>query len=406
MLTAKRVEREKRPGRYRDDRNLYLVVINPNNRSWDFRYMIDGRERHMGVGPVHTVDLAEARQRARAARLLLLDGIDPIEHKRAEKACRAAAKAKLLTFREASEAFFNQHEGKWSNVKHRLQFVSTLKTYAFPVLGNMAVDQITTPEVLRAIEPHWLSKTETMNRVRGRIESVLDWATVRGYRSGDNPARWKGHLSEVLPARGQVAKVNHHAALPHPDMPPFMAELRKREGVAARALEFSILTVARTGEVIGAQWSEFDLDAKLWKVPPGRMKGGREHRVALSDRAVALLRVLPTEDGNDFVFLGSRPGSGLSHMAMMQVLKRMGHDDITVHGFRSSFRDWCAERTNYPREVAEMALAHVIDDKTEAAYRRGDLLRKRQQLAEAWSKYCTSPPPAGAGAVLPMRRPA
>lgn len=406
MLTAKRVEREKRPGRYRDDRNLYLVVINPNNRSWDFRYMIDGRERHMGLGPVHTVDLAEARQRARAARLLLLDGIDPIEHKRAEKACRAAAKAKLLTFREASEAFFNQHEGKWSNVKHRLQFVSTLKTYAFPVLGNMAVDQITTPEVLRAIEPHWLSKTETMNRVRGRIESVLDWATVRGYRSGDNPARWKGHLSEVLPARGQVAKVNHHAALPHPDMPPFMAELRKREGVAARALEFSILTVARTGEVIGAQWSEFDLDAKLWKVPPGRMKGGREHRVALSDRAVALLRVLPTEDGNDFVFLGSRPGSGLSHMAMMQVLKRMGHDDITVHGFRSSFRDWCAERTNYPREVAEMALAHVIDDKTEAAYRRGDLLRKRQQLAEAWSKYCTSPPPAGAGAVLPMRRPA
>ena len=406
MLTAKKAERLKNPGRYRDGhiRGLYLQIGPTGGKSWGLRFERDGRERWLGLGPADTFSLKEARERARAARQLLIDGIDPIDHRKAQKAKLAAAKAKLLIFREATQRYFDQHEGKWRNPKHRAQFLSTLKQYAFPMLGNMAVSAIDTPAVLRAIEPIWMEKTETASRVRGRIESVLDWCTVRGYRTGDNPARWKGHLSEVLPARGQVAKVNHHAAMPFAELPSFMAELRKREGVAARALEFAILTAARTGEVIGAKWDEIDLGEKTWIIPAGRMKGGKEHKVPLSERAIELLRGLPTEDGNGFVFLGPRGGSGLSNMAMTQVLKRMDRGDVTVHGFRSSFRDWASETTNFPNHVVEMALAHVVGDKVEAAYRRGDLLVKRRQLAEAWSKYCTSPPPAGA--VLPMRRPA
>ena len=405
VLTAKKVEREKRPGRYRDGhiRGLYLQIGPTGGKSWLLRFERDGRERWLGLGPLSVVDLRTARERARAARLLLLDGIDPIDHRKAEKAKLAAAKAKLLTFREAAELYFDQHERKWKNAKHRQQFLSTLKV-VYPVLGNMAVADIDTPAVLRAIEPYWLTKTETMSRTRARIEAVLDWATVRGYRTGDNPARWKNHLSEVLPARGQVAKVNHHAALAFAAVPAFMAELRQREGVAARALEFAILTAARTGEVIGARWDEISFEDKTWLVPAGRMKGGREHRVPLSGRAIALLRALPTEDGNDFVFLGTRGGSGLSSMAMPQVLQRMNRGDITVHGFRSSFRDWASETTNFPNHVVEMALAHAVGNVVEAAYRRGDLLAKRRQLAEAWSRFTTSPPPAGA--VLPMRRPA
>jgi integrase len=402
MLTAKKVERVKAPGRYHDGHGLYLQVVNRDNKSWGLRYERNGTERWMGIGPTHTVSLKEARERARAARLLLLDGIDPIDHRRAGRAKLAAAKAKVLTFREATQRYFDQHEGKWRNAKHRAQFTSTLKQYAFPVLGGMAVGDIDTPAVLRAIEPIWMVKTETASRVRGRIESVLDWATVRGYRSGDNPARWKGHLAEVLPARGQVAKPVHHAALPYGEVPVFMAALREREGVAARALEFAIFTAARTAEVIGARVEEISFADKTWTVPAGRMKGGKEHKVPLSERAIALLRALPTEKGNKHLFIGSQAGSALSNMAMTQVLKRMGRGDITVHGFRSTFRDWCSETTNFPNHVVEMALAHAIGDKVEAAYRRGDLLAKRRQLAEAWAKYCTSPP--AVGTVVPLRK--
>ena len=312
------------------------------------------------------------------------------------------AKAKLLTFREATQQYFDQHERKWKNAKHRTQFTNTLKQYAFPVLGDMAVADIGTPEVLRAIEPHWHTKTETMSRVRGRIESVLDWAGVRGYRTGDNPARWTGHLSEVLPARGEIKKTVHHPAMPYAELPAFMAELRKREGVAARALEFAILCAARTGEVIGARRDEIPFEDKTWMIPAGRMKGGKEHRVPLSVRALELLRALPAEDGNDFVFIGSRTGTGLSNTTLAQTLKRMNRGDVTAHGFRSTFRDWAGETTNYPNFVVEMALAHAIGDKVEAAYRRGDLLAKRKALMEAWAKYCTSPPPTGA--VVPMRK--
>jgi integrase len=399
-LTVRRVERTVKPGRYGDGGGLWLQVVNSRNRSWLFRWERDGRDHTMGLGPVHTVPLELAREKARACRLLLLDGIDPRAHRDAERAARAAAKAKALLFKEAAVTYHAQHEAKWRSRKHAAQFFSTLKTYTFPVLGNMAVADIDTPAVLRAIEPFWLTKTETASRVRGRIEAVLDWCTVRGYRQGDNPARWKGHLSEVLPGRGQIAKPVHHPALPWRDVPGFMAELAQREGTAARALEFGILTVARTGEVIGAQLDEINGD--IWTIPAGRMKSGREHRVALSARAVELLRSLPTEAGNRHVFIGPRAGSGLSDVSLTAVLRRMGRRDVTVHGFRSTFMDWAHEQTAFPKVVIDMALAHVVGDKSEAAYRRGDLLTKRRALAEAWAKYCTSPPLAGD--VVPLKR--
>jgi integrase len=404
MLTAKKIERERRPGRYADGHGLYLIVQNRNNRSFVFRYERGGRERWMGLGPVHTVTLKEAREKAREARLLLLDGVDPLDRRAAQRAALKAAKAKAITFAEAAVAYHAQHEAKWRNRKHAAQFLSSLKTYAFPALGGLPVGGIGTPEVLRTLEPHWLDKTETMQRTRGRIERVLDWATVRQYRSGDNPARWRGHLSEALPKRSEVAKVEHHPALPYRELPAFMAALRQREGTASRALEFLILESARTGEVLGAKSDEFDLAERMWTVPAGRMKGGREHRVALSRRAVELLRALPSEEGNGFVFIGQRPGSGLSEAALAQVLRRMGRTDVSVHGFRSTFRDWCAEQTNFPREVAELALAHRVGDKTERAYLRADMFAKRLALAEAWAKHASAPPAPATGAVVPLRR--
>jgi integrase len=325
---------------------------------------------------------------------LLVDGIDPLEDRKAKKAARALTAAKSMTFRECAEAFIAANEGAWKNAKHAAQWISTLVAYVYPKIGNLPVAAIDTGLVLKCVEPIWRDKTETASRVRGRIESILDWATVRKYRQGDNPARWTGHLEHVLPSKGKLAKVNHHAALPYAELPAFMVALRQREGVAARALEATVLTVSRTGEIIGGRWDEIDLDAKVWTIPAGRMKGDREHKVPLSERAIELLQTLPTEEGNPHVFIGPRPGSGLSNMSMTAVLRRMGYGHVTVHGFRSSFRDWAAERTNYPNHVVEMALAHAIGDKVEASYRRGDLLAKRRQLMEAWAKYCTSPPAA------------
>ncbi|MEQ1865631.1 MAG: site-specific integrase [Micropepsaceae bacterium] len=276
-----------------------------------------------------------------------------------------------------------------------------MKQYAFPALGKLPVAAIDTGLVLRVVEPIWPDKTETASRVRNRIESVLDWATVRGYRSGDNPARWKGHLAEVLPARNQIAKPQHHAALPFTEVPTFMSELRVRDGIAARALELTILTAARTGEVTGAQWQEIELEEKVWTIPEGRIKGGREHRVPLSDRAVAILKKIPRE--GQFVFPGARKGHAISNMAMDAVLRRLGYKDgrATVHGFRSTFRDWAAERTAYPNHVVEMALAHSVGNKVEAAYRRGDLFEKRRRLMTEWAHYCSAK--IISGIVTPIR---
>jgi len=327
-----------------------------------------------------------------------------LEVRKAERAAAALAEARALTFEAAAQAYFNAHERGWKNRKHRAQFLSTLKTYAYPKIGKLSVAAIDTGLVLKVIEPIWHDKTETANRVRGRVEAVLDWATVRGYRVGDNPARWRGHLSEALPAREKIQKTVHHAALAYDELPEFMMALSQRDGVAARALEFTILTAARTGEVVGATWDEINLEEKSWIVPAGRIKGGREHRVPLSERALKILHALPTEKDNPFVFIGPRRG-GLSNMAMAAVVQRMGRDDITVHGFRSTFRDWCAERTNYPNHIVEMALAHVVGDKVEAAYRRGDLFAKRIKLMADWARFATTKPATESGdKVVPMHR--
>jgi integrase len=389
MLTAKRVERLKEHGRYHDGHGLYLQINAGGAKSWLLRYERGGRERWYGLGPTHIYNLKQAREKARDARALLHDGIDPIDDRRAKKAKRALEAAKSMTSKECAESFIATNEHAWKNAKHAAQWTATLKAYVYPHIGNLPVADIDTGLVLKCIEPIWIDKTETASRVRGRIESVLGWATVRNYRAGDNPARWRGHLEHALPDKGELAKIDHHPALPYAEIPTFMAELRTRAGVAARALEFTILVAARTGEA-NATWDEIDFATKTWTISAPRMKGGREHKVPLSAPAVELLRALPTEEGNPHVFIGPRPDSGLSNTGMAAVLHRMGHVDITVHGFRSSFRDWASERTNYPNHVVEQALAHTIGNAVERAYRRGDLFEKRRKLMEQWASYCTS----------------
>lgn len=400
-LSTARVASLSKRGLYADGLGLYLQVAEGGTKSWLFRFMKDGRARKMGLGSVHTVTLAMAREKATEARRRLLDDVDPIEErKEARQAVRLEA-AKSLTFKECAERYIAAHSAGWKNVKHAAQWSATLETYAYPHFGNLPVASIDVGLVLKAIEPIWNTKTETASRVRGRIESVLDWAAARKYRSGENPARWRGHLDHLLPARRDVSKVKHHPALPYAEVGGFISTIREIEGVASRALEFAILTAARTNEVVKARWPEVDVEARMWTIPAERMKAGREHRVPLSDRAIEILAGLPREKGSDFVFIGDKPGKPLSNMAMLMMLRRMKRDDLTVHGFRSTFRDWAAEQTAYPNEMVEMALAHAVSDKTEAAYRRGDMLEKRRRLMQDWSAFCNLP--ARGGEVVPMR---
>jgi integrase len=328
------------------------------------------------------------------------EGIDPIDARDALKAEQRLAEATAMTFRECAEQYIEAHVAGWKNPKHAKQWPSTLETYVYPVFGALPVQAIDVGLVMKVLQPIWQTKPETASRVRGRIESVLDWATARGYRKGENRARWPGHLDNLLPARGKVRKVKHHPALPYADMGDFFAALHKQDGVGARALEFLILTATRTGEVIGARWEEFDIGKRVWTVPADRMKASKEHRVPLSDRALAIIEGMKAERINDhpFVFPGARPDKGLSNMAMLKLLGRMDRDDLTAHGFRSTFRDWAAECTSFATEVAEMALAHTVSDKVEAAYRRGDLVQKRRELMEAWATYCN--PETGAENVI------
>ena len=400
-LTIKQVLKLTAPGRYFDQHGLYLQVQSERNRSWLLRYEIRGRERWAGLGPLHTVSLTEARERARKARLQILDGLDPIEQRKAKRVALELETTRSLTFEQAAQQYFNQHSEKWKNAKHRAQFLSTLQAYAFPIIGRLSVSDIDTGLVLQVIEPIWKSKTETASRVRNRIEAVLDWATVRGHRAGENPARWARHLENVLPARSQ--RYQHHPALPYLEIQSFIALLRQREGIAAKALEFLILCASRTGEVIGATWSEIDFAAKTWTIPAGRMKAKKEHRVPLSDRALEILESLPREDGNSFIFIGPRK-NGLSNMAMSTVLRRMERRDITVHGFRSSFRDWAAECTGHANFVVEMALAHTVGNAVEAAYRRGDLLGIRALLMFEWAEFCRKGALKPISNLVPIRR--
>lgn len=342
----------------------------------------------MGLGSANTVNLSEAREAARECRKLVMAGIDPIEQRNRDRAHAKASSNASKSFKWYAEQYIRAHGDSWKNPKHLQQWENTLETYAHPFIGNDAVDQIDTNEVVEVLEPIWRTKNETAKRLRGRIESILDWATVRKFRSGENPARWRGHLDKLLPAPSKVQNVRHHQALPYAQIGSFMATLRSREEISARALELLILTATRTSEVICAKWDEFDMEACIWTIPAERMKSRRVHRVPLTKDAQAVIQSLPIIDGNEHIFPGLREGRPLSNMAMMKVLERMGSGDVTVHGFRSTFRDWAGEMTSFPREVAETALAHVNADKTESAYLRSDLFQKRRKLMEAWATFC------------------
>ncbi len=380
-----------------------LLQITPSGaRTWLLRVMVGARRREIGLGGYPAVTLAQARERAREARDLIRRGVDPVEERKAARAVLAAAQSRGLTFGEAVDKYLASKLEEFANAKHRKQWRATLDTYAAPVLGKMRVADIRVDDVLRVLQPIWTEKTETATRVRGRVEAVLDWATVAGHRAGDNPARWKGNLDKLLPKPAKVAKGDNQPAVSLADAPAWFAALRHANGVAARALEFAALTAARSGEVRGMRWSEVDLEAGLWTVPAARMKAGREHRVPLTPEAVAILKALPRLDGTDVVFAAPR-GGGFSDMALSAVMRRMHEAEVKAgrkgwldprsgrpavpHGLRSTFRDWAAERTDYPREMAEMALAHNVGSEVERAYRRGDMVERRRAMMAAWGRF-------------------
>ena len=407
-LTALKVERAKQPGMYADGGGLYLQV-SERGASWIYRYMLNGRAREMGLGPLVLYGLSEARALAQDAQRLRHQGVDPIEARRAARAQQLLDATKAMTFRDCAERYIARHRAGWRHAKHAEQWESSLRRFAFPSMGALAVQAIDTALVMKVLEqevwqgnksvgPLWEARPETASRLRGRIESILDWAKARGYRTGENPARWKGHLDHLLPARSKVLKTDHYAAMPYGDLPGFLIELRNKNGIDARALEFTILTAARVSEVVGARWSE--VRGVLWTIPAERMKGGKEHRVPLSQRAMALLERLPRN--GDLIFPGPKFGRALNINAPRKVLIGMGHT-VTVHGFRSSFRDWADEQTNFPGEVAEMALAHVVGNKVEAAYRRGDMFEKRRRLMQQWATFCTAPAQERQSNIAPLR---
>jgi integrase len=376
-LSARKIETAT-PGRHGDGRGLFLYVKPSGSRSWVLRYQMWGRRRDLGLGAYPDVSLAVARDRAAEARRLIAEGADPITKKQ---------QAKPKTFREAASELIERKRPGWKNAKHAAQWNATLEKYVFPIIGEVQVAKIETVDVISTLTPIWPDKPETANRVRQRIEAAIDYASALGIRSGDNPARWRGHLDHLLPNPKKVRAVKHHPALPHAKIADFMTDLAARDGVAARALGFTILTAARSGEARGMTWGEVDLEAGVWTIPAGRMKAGKEHRVPLSEAAVALLGKLGEEARNRLLVFESeaKPGKPISDMSMTAVLRRMERANITVHGFRSTFRDWAGETTGFPREVIEAALAHGIKDKAEAAYARSDLFDKRRGLMEAWA---------------------
>lgn len=404
-LNALKVKNAK-PGRHADGGGLYLLVKNSGAKSWVYRFTMGGRTRDVGLGAAAgagAVSLVDARDAAVALRLKVKAGIDPLEERDRQAAdalaAKQAAKVAGVTFRDVAAVYIAANEDSWRNAKHRQQWANTLATYVYPVMGDLPVASVGTAHVMEVLEPIWKTKPETASRVRGRIETILDAAKARGYREGENPARWRGHIAQLLPARTRLSR-GHHAAMPYADVPAFVARLQERKALAALALEFTILTAARSGEVLGATWAEVDLDNAVWTVPAARMKAGREHRVPLSARAVEILEAVRPL-GSEWLFPATRGGK-LSGMAMAMLLRRM-QVEVTVHGFRSTFRDWAAEQTGFAHEVCEMALAHTIGNKAEAAYRRGDMFDKRRKLMEAWAIHCVIPVTTGAN-VTPIRK--
>lgn len=397
------------PGRYYDGDGLLLLVKDQDRAWWVYRFTIAGRTRELGLGRArgpNAVSLAEARAKAKAHREKVREGTDPLAERAAEErreAERATATAKVMTFGEVVNHYIAAHELGWG-AKHAQQWRNTMRDHVLPTIGDASVAEVDTGAVMRVLEPIWRERTETASRVRGRIEAVLDYARARNWRSGENPARWKGHIKNLLPARGRVRAVEHHPALPWPDIGAFMMALRAQDGIGAKALEFAILTGARSAEVRGARWTEIDLASGIWTVPGSRMKAGREHRVPLSEPALAILRTMaPLRASPDALIFPGRKSQPLSDMSLIAVLRRMGRSDWTVHGFRSSFRDWAGQTTAYPREVIEMALAHRLGDVVEQSYARGDLFQKRRRLMEDWSVFCGRPAPAAGEVVVHLR---
>jgi integrase len=398
-LSAVAVGRLNEPGMYAVGGvpGLHLRLLPSGAKTWILRVMVEGKRADMGLGGFPAVSLADARAAGKDLRQQIASGGNPVAERHAQRAERAAAQ----TFAQAAEAYITAHAPGWKNAKHAAQWRSTLDTYAMPVLGALLARQIELRHILAVLSPIWETKTETASRLRSRMELVLDWATAHGQREGLNPARWRGHLDKLLPKPSKVAKTQHHAALPVGEVGAFVGRLRQQDGMGARALEFAILTAARSGEVRGATWGEIDLVAGVWAIPGGRMKAGRDHRVPLSGAALALLAGLPRVAGSDLVFQSPR-GGPLSDMTLSAVLRRMEVAAVP-HGFRSTFRDWAAERTAYPGDLAEMALAHTIGDKVEAAYRRGDMFDKRRRMMEEWASFCATVASSGAE-VVPLRR--
>ncbi|MGV7215910.1 tyrosine-type recombinase/integrase [Bradyrhizobium sp. UFLA05-112] len=427
-LTALEVTKAKTPGMYGDGAGLYLQVKGDGkeriSKSWIFRYRLNGHTsktgkplaREMGLGSLETWNLSEARERARKMRQLIDEGKDPIEARKLQDQASALEKAKTTIFQDCAKAYIKAHRSGWKNAKHGEQWSATLETWAYPIIGKLPVGGITTDLVLKVLEQpvgghpdaptFWTARTETASRVRGRIENVLDWAKAKKLRDGDNPARWKGLLDKLLPAPSKVSPVEHHKALPYADLPRFMAELRRRDSLSARALEYTVLTAARTSDTIGAVRTEVDRAVTTWTVAAARLKGKkgarkRDHVVPLSDRALEILEKQP--ERSEYLF-ANEAGEPLSNMAMLELLQGMGFgEDLTVHGFRSTFKDWCTEQTGFPNEMSEMALAHTVSDKVEAAYRRGDMREKRRRMMADWADYCASPPVSDMSNVRPLR---
>jgi len=394
------VQKIKTSGMYPDGAGLYLQVTAADAKSWLFRYSLRGKAREMGLGSFRKVSLADARRKATECHRLLEDHIDPIEHRKVARTATALASAKTIPFKEAAARYIAMRSKGLKNAKHATQWGTTISTYAEPILGELPARDINVGHIYRVLEQIWTTKPETAGRVRGRIEKILGWCKVNGYRDGENPARWRDNLDQLLPKLSEVRKVTHHPALPYAELPAFMEKLRSQEGTAARALEFAILTAARTEEVILAQPSEINKREKLWTAPPEHMKLKRQHLVPLGARAIELLGGA----SDSYLFPSvSHPDKHLSNMAMLMVLDRMGYGHVTVHGFRSTFKDWCRDRTRFENYVSEAALAHASGDKIEAAYARSDVLDKRCRLMEAWAAYCASPTNAATNKVLALR---
>jgi integrase len=403
-LSAVEIRRLSKPGRYAVGgvAGLLLSIKETGAKSWVLRTMVGGKRRNIGLGGFPDVSIAVAREKARQMKEKIAEGVDPVVERQARKARMISAQAKKLTFAEAARLYHEKKVLELRNEKHKKDWISSLERHAMPIIGAIPVSDIEFTHILKILDPIWAEKTETATRVRQRLEAVLTWATVSGYRSGENPARWRGHLEAVLPKPSKLKSESHFPALPWQEIGAFMADLRKRNGSGPRCLEFIILTAVRSGEARLATWNEIDFKSGIWTIPAERMKARKEHRVPLCDDALSLLNNLPRLEGSDYVFPGAN-GGPLSDMTVSMVCRRMKINAVP-HGFRSTFRDWAAENTNFPREVAEMALAHTIDSSVEAAYRRGDLLEKRKRLMDSWSDYCSRIPASQAAKVTPIRK--